>query len=494
MKKPDSGRVVLPKWRRLDYRAANVESRSVPSRSSSAGGIKPHLGSLTVEWEANRALPFATDLMSAALTTGDMDASRDAAAFALEQDDISPLAASIARRVLGTGSPTQVTEAHPDRIDGKRDVIDGIARLKRLRVQNDDNPFTWTELSRLYASIGQGEKASDAMRVALALAPRNRYVLRSAARLLVHQGAPDEAHRLLLRATRESNDPWLVASEIAVAQFGDRVPQGVSNARRLLESGLHPSQITELASALGTLELEAGKDRRARKLFNRSISDPNDNALAQAEWASRRLQLDELDQKIAAQEGSFEAHALAAAQDRRVPEAIAYAFAWLEDEPYSLRPAMFGSYQAAKGRDFESGAKFAKQGLLSHPNDPMLLNNLAFCLAKQGDVARASEYLDRIDESLLEADKESVLQATRGLIAMRSGRFEAGVENYRAAITATDEKVQKSLALIMFASELLRAESLDGTEVAREAEDAARALDTEEAEGWLDHLRVHEAE
>lgn len=46
---------------------------------------------------------------------------------------------------------------------------------------------------------------------------------------------------------------------------------------------------TELTSAIATLELENGKHRSSKKLFNLSLDCPNENSLAQAQWVSRVL-------------------------------------------------------------------------------------------------------------------------------------------------------------------------------------------------------------
>jgi hypothetical protein len=55
------------------------------------------------------------------------------------------------------------------------------------------------------------------MMTALQLAPQNRHVLRSAARLFLHVGDPECAHDLVARNDATKNDPWLIAAEIAIA-------------------------------------------------------------------------------------------------------------------------------------------------------------------------------------------------------------------------------------------------------------------------------------
>jgi len=119
------------------------------------------------------------------------------------------------------------------------------------------------------------------MRVALALAPENRFILRAGARFLVFNEDPSAAHWLLSRSDAARHDPWLTAAEIAVADVAKQPPQLVRAGRNMLESGkFAPRHLAELAGAIGTLELNSGKNRRARKLFEQSLIDLNENALA----------------------------------------------------------------------------------------------------------------------------------------------------------------------------------------------------------------------
>jgi Flp pilus assembly protein TadD len=63
---------------------------------------------------------------------------------------------------------------------------------------------------------------------------------------------------------------------------------------------------------------------------------------------------------------------------------------WFEDEPFSARPAMLGSAIAASAMDdFFEAASIARRGLVSNPDDPGLINNLAFALACDGNLLEA---------------------------------------------------------------------------------------------------------
>ena len=123
-------------------------------------------------------------------------------------------------------------------------------------------------------------------------APSNRFILRSAVRLYVHLDEPDTAHRVLSDSASTPVDPWLVAAEIAVCTLLGRRSRLIKRGRDMLISGHHSTRDTaELASALGTIELEADASKRARRLFGSSLDDPTDNAVAQAVWATRTLKI-----------------------------------------------------------------------------------------------------------------------------------------------------------------------------------------------------------
>ena len=114
----------------------------------------------------------------------------------------------------------------------------------------------WVDLARLYTILGQTPSADRTIRVALELAPEDRFVLRSAARYVVHFDDPQAAQRLLNGARATRVDPWLIAAEISVAQVAKRRSVTASIGQRGLDhSQWAPRSTSELAGALGTLLL-----------------------------------------------------------------------------------------------------------------------------------------------------------------------------------------------------------------------------------------------
>ena len=335
----------------------------------------------------------------------------------------------------------------------------------KQRVQRDPrDAIAWSDLARRYVALGQNLKAEKSLKVARSLAPDSRYLLRSSARFYVHIGQPDRSLALLMASPRHKTDPWLLASSLATtALLGQKV--GLSRAAKsVLDSGnFRPIELTELRSEFATLQLAAGQDRRARKFFRDSLAEPNDNTLAQAEWASKEARLD-LELEGYSVPFAAEAHAKSAASSSNWEAALDLSIDWLDDEPFDARAAAFGSYVAATGlEDWQSCVSLSEAGLVANPDDPLLLNNLAFGLAELGDLERSLLVLSRAERSHPSAELVPALKATAGLLSFRSGNSALGRSQYLDAIRLARAEGQAVTLLAM--SMLLREEALAGVQL-----------------------------
>jgi Tfp pilus assembly protein PilF len=391
----------------------------------------------------------------------------DAAKFILDLGDQAPTSASaLARAVLGLRTP----EASGLVLQSRETQQAAIGRLKAKLREAPRNPALWVDLARAYTLRGQGDPAVRAIRTALALAPGNRFVLRSAARFFLHAKDAEQAHEILRAAETTRHDPWLLAAEIAVASVADRTPrfvkEGVRELAREAEAPLHTS---ELASALGTLELTAGQTRRARKLFRRALTLPTDNALAQAQWAGLVLTPEDFQTPR-----SFEARA----QDLRVKgeweHALAEASDWVHDEPFSRKAAAFASYLASVPLErYDDCIELAKFGLVATPREPILLNNLTFALASSGRLEEAERAFALIPSDAFDSNVGPTLFATRGLLFYRRGNLEQGRLNYERAIEEArkrGEKLLLAMAYLYHAREALLAGAPHAAEIWKAAE------------------------
>jgi tetratricopeptide (TPR) repeat protein len=485
-------RKVLPRWHSPEVSAQRPDTHSirVPAPAEDTNLGVDELRRRETEFLDDPTDAHAGDFVGAALLARRPERAVDAAAWLMSSGTSSLLSRRLAQRVLQPPvSDDQEHLAVPADMSGTDREIVG-RRIQTLRTRLSDaprDPMTWAELARQHALAGSEAKALEAMRVAIAQAPSDRYLLRAAARLYHHVGDHGSAYALLRRATRTPTDPWLVAAEIASADLAGRSPYFVKVGRAMVESALPPEHLTELASALGTIELEAGERRRARRLFAKALEAPNDNALAQAEWAATRIAL-EVEPHLQ-QSDSWEARAIAAAAARDSARAVIEAWGWFFDQPFATDPPIFGSYHAAKSLDFAEGARFAEQGLAANPNAFMLRNNLAFCLAKLDRVREAEAHLTMLRSQLHGPEQAATFKATQGLIAFRAGDPDTGSRLYREAIGATNDRDSQLLALINFAVESVRADPTSGAAIARQAQDEVRhGIGNVDARGWLRHL------
>ncbi len=242
------------------------------------------------DFKENRSLPFALDLVSAATVLGKTDISMEAAEFILEAGNrTSETGVGLARALLGISEPSKPIIIPQSRIQ----VVERLKELKRKRITQRKNAFVWVDLAQLYTLLGQNNQARQALRIALALAPSERFVVRSTVRFLHHINEDEEALKLLRKNPRTQIDPWLMAAEIAASDLTETSPRFAKIGGAFLQKAdIHHYHTSELASALATLEMKSGKHRHSNKLFYESLRVPTQNALAQAVWASKRAGLD----------------------------------------------------------------------------------------------------------------------------------------------------------------------------------------------------------
>jgi tetratricopeptide (TPR) repeat protein len=314
------------------------------------------------------------------------------------------------------------------------------------------------------------------MRVAASLGPDNRFVVRSAARLFLHEHDAGKALRTIRRAAGIKRDPWLLAAEIAVSSAA-KSPALMARAgqARNDDENLSPFERTELASALATLEMENGKTRQARQLFRRALVSPTENSVAQVEWANRQIGgLEVVGTDLLRVPRSFEVNAYLGLVNGHWESAIAQGLNWLRDQAFSKRPAIFTSYVSSLVENYARSIEILEASLKVNPRDPMLINNLAFALASDGRINEAVEVLRNADDTKVPGTSAAItLTATHGLVFFRSGFPDRGRELYQLAIEKATKLGDQKYSLLADLY-LAREELLAGTPVSRTA--AKRAL------------------
>ncbi len=477
-------RYIVPRWRASALIVLSGEADSLSSEVQ-----RPWLddeSELATALDAFSAKPTtsrAVELIGAAILYRKPESGLAAARFVLENGESGEVPRALARRLLAELDPSEPLDfGLPDFNDERAEAQRTIRRLRPALRRNPRNPLGWVDLAHAHASLGHTEEADRSMRVALASSPASRVLLRSASRLYVHRDEPDRAHSLLLRADSVRHDPWLLAAELATASAAGQSPQFARRARQLLrDDSIRPFHLTELASALATLELEAGSTRRARQLFRRSLADPTDNSVAQAEWAANRFGEFVVDEEHLKIRRGYEARARHASSRAEWQTAVDESWNWLKDEPFSTEPAIFGSYVASVGHvDFEESIRLAEAGLLANPDDATLRNNLVFALANLNRLDEAEMQFRRI-RGPHEPRVQLTLLATAGLLSYRRGHSSEGRDLYRRAIDLA-RRIGDSRALSLASTFFAREELLANSSSAAVAlQDAIRIASSEQS-------------
>lgn len=280
--------------------------------------------------------------------------------------------------------------------------------------------------------------------MAMSLQPNNRFVLRAACRLFIHHRDPGRAQYLMKNSEILNYDPWILSAEIVSSTLTGHTSMYIRKGRDMVESqNISPLQITELSSALGTVEYNAGSIKPSRKFFLRSLECPNDNSLAQAVWVSKNISSLTVDIASAQQNIPciYEARARKLLEFDDWKGALEETEKWLADQPFSRDPAILGSFLASVALDdYNKAIDIAMYGLMCNPDETILLNNTAFSYASLNKLDKAQQYFDRIKLVDDDHSQKIVWLATNGLLSFRKGNIAEGRDFYQKAIELANSK------------------------------------------------------
>jgi tetratricopeptide (TPR) repeat protein len=465
-------REVVPRWRPV-ARVVAAGELSRPNRPGKTPDfrIPDELRERLEAWRRNNDVITAAELVETAIVEG-MESEAERAARTLISDDstATPLVKKQASILLG-------------RLGAHAPEVRGGVRIGNLRqhvYRFPDDAFSWADLALGFVTVGKKDSAQRAMAVALQLAPFDRHILRSAARMYLHLGDPEHAHDLLKDNAATRSDPWLVAGEIALSSAASRKPSLLKVGTSLLENGdFQPLHVSELASAVGTVHLRDG-NRKARKLFRRSLLDPTGNSLAQAEWANPHLGGEIVSpRQIEHVPDSGEARAFHAYWEGDFDRMLAVCEHWMTEEPFSSRPYIVGSMAAITNDDIQLGLKFARNGLCVEPDSTPLRNHLAYALIANNEYPEAAQILRQTMSKRPDDYSIGFLLATTGMLALRQGDIETGILRYQSAMTLfkrQGNRPSEASAAAFLALEVARAGSEKSDAFIKQAEELTKDL------------------
>lgn len=471
-----SNRFVLPWWRRSHQAIASGElsATRAPDSTDDASNL---INEKLQEWERERNLFNATEVLAAAVICADEERAHEAAQYVKRHASSpnSPIL-KLANRVLLKG-PGQASE----RADIEAALLHReVARLRQLTRENPATSLNWLDLARVYAVLGVNEKARECLGIARALNPKNRFIVRALARFLAHDKKLGEALHEVKRSGLAGHDPWVASAGIAIEQMMGKKPSGIKQAARLVDGRKHlPKHTAELAAALGTLEMESGKKRRVRELFRTALIDPNENVVAQARWADRDLG-DELVGQIIRSPASHEAEAIRLYRLGKFRAAIREAQRWQLTQEFSYKPTCFATYIASVGlQAYDLVVKIVDDAPPCCEGSVVIMNNYALAKAGLGCTDEAVEILKELLSGKLDRDDRLVLTATIGFAFFRLDLHDRGREMYQAAISGFRRRDVKRAfsASLMLCKEELRVGSKAATKLFEYCRDNIGVID-----------------
>lgn len=432
------------------------------------------------DWENLPLKVFAVDFVGTALIASDFSNSKAIkAAKQILKSKPNKIEIDIANRFLKkVNAPTLQTA------NKKEEYHKIISNLKFETKAYPLDATRWVDLAFFYTSFGQNKKATRCMDIAVAIAPENRFILRSASRLYLHIEDDERALQVIRKSMLSKVDPWLIAAEISISESLNISSIRKDKGKRIIETTtLGNINISELAGTMGTLEAQHGANKKAKKHFRLALEVPTENTAAQAIWMQKNTLLN-LDISKLSNEFQFEANANLNFAEGKYKEALKDSWKWLEFQPFSSRPAVFGSYIASTVlEDYDKAIQIIERGRLASPSDFLLNNNLAFSYASKGDIIKAEKALDAISHQQLSETEIATSLATKGLIEYRKGHSEIGKNLYNASI----EKFKKlkdqraiSLATFFMAREESKAKSKDGDDLYTKALQLANKINFKE--------------
>ena len=455
-------RGIIPRWRSFAVANETGELKVVQSEKI----ILPFQSKLFIEeqeraWRSNRDLFHAGDLISSAYAIGVESEFADVAKFIIETDhhEISPLR-TLAGKILGLAEEGVIGLVQPENAS-IRSALDhqkyfgDIRRYKSYLRREPQNPIAWVELGRLYVLVGSVEKARRCIDAALHLDHNNRFIVRSASRFYSHFNPKDDkALQIVKQAEFVKSDPWLLSAEIAYSTALKRHSKLAKiGANMVTREKSNYFSVTELSSALGTMELTNGTAKEAKYFFKTSLIQPNDNSVAQASF--RATDLLGIDIKLSEKELplAFEAQAQLAYKHRKYEDAYLHALEWLADEPFSHRPIWFAAHMSYTFLDKrEHAIDLLKKGLKVNPNNSTLNNNLCYYLLKSDRTSEATEVFKSQLEPHIKEDPEIdtyTIIATAGLLEYRTGHPDSGKAFYQKAIDVVKNQKKSSFLLAL---------------------------------------------
>ena len=423
-------RRILPAIERSDTFKSTKSFESINDTSEMVIDYKDDSAKIRLKkWKKDKRLGVAGEILSLALVRNESEIVHELKEYILSQNNNNAI----------------IGETNYERRQSLSDQL-RIAHNKRKLSLEPKDAVTWTEQAISYISLGHREKALQCINIATDLEKDMAYVLRNASRIHSICGDNNRAIYLLKRSQYYKYDPQILSAEIAFSELVERKTRGIDYGRRIIEnSHFTPHEMSELTSAIATVEYFNGDHKKSEELFDKSLIDPTDNSFAQSLWY-KQSPIEDKRLDYYAQSNEIQAHRYSKEGD--FTKSLKYSKDWQTDEPFSRRPYQLSSHLV--GGIFDNNLKAAEISLeaynkqkqvksrLDQKEDFGLRNDIAYYLLKAGRTREAMKYLQPIlklrPERRTRERYEYFCLATIGLFLYKVGENELGKQFYKKAI------------------------------------------------------------
>ncbi|WP_126445827.1 XrtA/PEP-CTERM system TPR-repeat protein PrsT [Sulfuricystis multivorans] len=342
------------------------------------------------------------------------------------------------------------------RARGGAKTSDLVELIKRAIDAAPAEPAPRLALIGAYLREQDKDKALAAVQEALAAIPDRPELLDAAGRVYQMNGDNQQAltiYSKLANLMPTSPQPYLRMAEIQLAA------KNREGARSSLTKGLSalPDSLA-LQRALIQLDLEEGKLEaalaRAREIQKAQPQQSvgylfeGDAHAANKAWAQAANAYRAGLKAAPATELAQRLHAVLLADGKTV-EARAHADAWLKQHPKDHAFRLYLAEQANRNKDFATAAAHYRNLLANQPNNPALLNNLAWTLGQMKD-PQALSLAERANSL---APNQPAIMDTLGMLLVERGEGKRGVELLAKAV---ELQPQAALIRLNYAKALIK--------------------------------------
>lgn len=318
-----------------------------------------------------------------------------------------------------------------------------ISRLKKIVHQFPNDYMTWSDLGFYYTVLGTTEKAKKCLSIAWGICNGNPYITRSYARFLLHTEQPDQAMWVLRKTGGIGKDPLITSASIAIGNAFNIRGADLTKANKLLSSynGIRAFS-SELAAALGTIEVLNGRTKKARELFTHAMQEPSENSLSQYKWLRHKYDFDMngqlVDDAVTVEGNVNELYVKGQFSECRDKLLELFSF-----QPISDAPISDAGYMSLVGLNDPDFVIKLSEGRVPYTHMSFgELNNLVVAKLLKENLTDIDMYLHLLSKKVISKQHESfgVYQATAGMALFKLNNYEKAKEQYQAAIKLFSSK------------------------------------------------------